>query len=560
MFNISVRLALAASVLSALSVGARAADDRYVNVFSNKGWQVSYDKEQGSCIAVPQTSQGFFLVRSDASNMRLIFPTADLPWIQDAKSYDVIIFTDGGRWTGSMDGWRKTDAIGLVVSNPSDKFLAALRSSNRMRIQAKGTTIGPYSLSGSSQTIGMLSNCIQMKDAGKFAPPKPQELPFRQPFTWSKDDYGKTFSGEGWTAKLDGQKNLDDTYSAYLRVSRDKGFETTLKLETTEGGFGTIVVAPLQGTEPGLLFSSFTGGAHCCTSAVAAISEGKSVNSVPIGDFDGEGLSVEDLDSDGTYELVSVDQRFLYAFSGYSDSNPPMQIFRMEDGKPVDVTRKSQFQPLLRADFVRRLNRMNGSEDDVTVGVAAGLVATGSLIGSYDAAKGMVPDALLSSIDDFYRVCESPQCRPAKTYKSFAEALSDKLGKWGYDLSPHIDEESLSMFGKLTAQPFGEPGDVEGSCKLQPTTFSIKEKAVSFSGYEMGCEIASAASFGNAVVAMAFCSGEGENWIQHYLIEPEGDELRMSQWDGDISDLLLGKANTRKLMKCAPDKTESKSP
>jgi hypothetical protein len=429
-----------------------------------------------------------------------------------------------------------------------------------MRIQVKGTTIGPYSLSGSSETIGMLANCIQMKEAGKFDPPKPRDLPFRQPLAWTKDDYGKSFSGEGWSAKLDGQKNLDDTYSAYLRVSYNKGFETTLKLETTEGGSGTIIVAPLQGSEPGLLFSSFTGGAHCCTSVVAAISEGKSVNAVPLGDYDGEGLSFEDLDSDGTYELVSVDQRFLYAFSGYADSNPPIQIFRLNAGKAVDVTRQSQFQPLLRADFVRRLNRMNGSEDDMTVGIAAGLAASGSLIGAYGAAKDMVPDSVLASIDDFYRVCESPQCSPAKTYKSFEEALSDRLGQWGYDLSSHVDDESLEVFQKLASQPYGQPGEVEGSCSMQPTTFTVKDKTASFSGYEMGCHIASAVSFGNSLMAMAVCSGEGESWLQHYMIDSGAEKLRMSQWDGDASDLLLGKANFHEMAKCGSDTAGAKTP
>jgi len=481
---------------------ALAADDRYVTINSNTGWVVSYDKTEETCIAVPKAPEGLFLIRPNASKLRLIFATPRLSWLQDAKSYEVLIFTDGGRWNGTMNGFKTDQGAGLIVDDPNERFLGALRSSKRMRIQVQGVIVGPYSLSGSSQTISMLSGCIAMKEAGRFKPAEPQQLPFRQEIEWTSADYGKTFAGEGWTAQLNGQKNLDETYSAYLKVAFNGGSENTLKLETTENGSGQVAVMPLDGGQPSLLFSSFTGGAHCCTNVIAAVAKGTSVQSIEVGTFDGSGPSAEDIDHDGSYELLTRDQRFNYAFGSYADSYPPLQILRLSGTKILTVTAESKYQPLLRTELVRRLNQLGMSSDPMTTGGAAGLLASASLVGVYDAVKKTVPDELLKSIDDSYRTCDAPQCEPSKTYLSYDEAVTDRLKTWGYDLSSHFDPASLRELDKLVGSQYGEPGDGEGSCSMMPTTFTKKADDFSFGGYEMGCDFGTATMISGAVAAM----------------------------------------------------------
>jgi hypothetical protein len=57
---------------------------------------------------------------------------------------------------------------------------------------------------------------------------------------------------------------------------------------------------------------------------------------VETGGKDSRGFDYQDLDGDGTIELVSKDQSFYYAFSAYAFSFPPSQIFSLKEGKLVD--------------------------------------------------------------------------------------------------------------------------------------------------------------------------------------------------------------------------------
>lgn len=544
-------LTVAVIVIFCLASGSYA-NDRYIEISRNKGWIVAYDKEDEACVAVPQSNRGFFLIRDSQTSMRLIFPAANATWLQDDKAYDVEILTDGGRWNGNMMGLRNNGLSGLMIENPNDRFLDALKSSNRVVIQTQGRRLGPYSLSGSSQTITAVSNCIDIKAAGGFKPAEPSPLPFREAYEWTSADYGTTFSGEGWTASLNGQKNLDETHSVYLKVQFRGGAAETVRLESTENGSGRLAVVPFDNSEPAVFFTSFTGGAHCCTAAYAAIAWGKVVNAIDLGSYDGEGPRLKDVDNDGNFELVSVDQRFLYAFGSYVDSFPPTQIFRVKRNEKIDATRDAAFQPLLRTEFVRLLNQMQNSSSDPTPGMAAGIAASGSLVGLYQAAKWQVPDAVRNALDDAYRSCEPPMCASPEIYKSLDDAISKKLMAWGYDVATYMDDKSKELFTRLSEHSYGPPGEeVEGSCGMQPTQFSVKDNKPSFSAYEMGCSIGSAVDLGGTTIAQGICSGEGEVWLQSYLISHKDDGIRMQQWDGDISQLLSGRMFTSELPRCS---------
>src|SRR5262249_46992394 len=54
-------------------------------------------------------------------------------------------------------------------------------------------------------------------------------------------------------------------------------------------------------------FASYSGGAHCCTHVVIAEEQGAKWIAVPIGDFDGDGRYLDDLDHDGLAEIVTAD-------------------------------------------------------------------------------------------------------------------------------------------------------------------------------------------------------------------------------------------------------------
>ncbi|WP_336486183.1 hypothetical protein [Methylobacterium nigriterrae] len=97
---------------------------------------------------------------------------------------------------------------------------------------------------------------------------------------------------------------------------------------------------------PSFVFSSFWGGAHCCTVTQIATEDARNGfwNVVDGDTLDGGGgYAFEDLDGDGVYELLSGDQSFLYAFAPYSSSNLPARIARLREGRIEDVSRRAEY-------------------------------------------------------------------------------------------------------------------------------------------------------------------------------------------------------------------------
>jgi clan AA aspartic protease (TIGR02281 family) len=95
---------------------------------------------------------------------------------------------------------------------------------------------------------------------------------------------------------------------------------------------------------PQLIASYFTGGAHCCTEMTVLTFTDNAWRQVKIGEFDGDGPQVEDLNGDGRLELVGKDDSFDYAFAPYADSYAPPTIFRLDGAGIKDVTHSPEFR------------------------------------------------------------------------------------------------------------------------------------------------------------------------------------------------------------------------
>jgi len=89
---------------------------------------------------------------------------------------------------------------------------------------------------------------------------------------------------------------------------------------------------------PEVVFTSYSGGAHCCTTVIVAEALGEAWVAVPVGDFDGGGDYLHDLDGDGLAESGVVDNRFLYQFDCYACSAAPLTVLTVRDGNLVDVS------------------------------------------------------------------------------------------------------------------------------------------------------------------------------------------------------------------------------
>jgi hypothetical protein len=105
--------------------------------------------------------------------------------------------------------------------------------------------------------------------------------------------------------------------------------------------------------EPEIVFTRFSGGAHCCTETwfVTKPKGSAGWSLIEGGMLDGEGYFYEDRDGDGTTEIIARDNNFLYAFASYAGSFAPLRVNQLRGTSLNDVT----FFPAWRAHLKREL-------------------------------------------------------------------------------------------------------------------------------------------------------------------------------------------------------------
>lgn len=140
---------------------------------------------------------------------------------------------------------------------------------------------------------------------------------------------------------------------------------------------------------PQLVFTRYAGGAHCCTKTWVVFKPSQNVGWSLIDQpaLDGDGYWFEDVDGDGAQELLSVDNRFLYAFDSYAGSLAPLRIAKLRNGSIEDVTdepamRKRLIQDMAGAEFEAKVRPDLWQEN----GFLAGWVANKIRLGEGDAA------------------------------------------------------------------------------------------------------------------------------------------------------------------------------
>ena len=143
-------------------------------------------------------------------------------------------------------------------------------------------------------------------------------------------------------------------------------------------GLPPLIVRDLDADgEPEVVYSAYTGGAHCCSVAqVFELSPGAS-GYTAVGRFFGDpGFGIEDLDGDGRPEIVTADDAFAYRFTAYLFSGLPLSVLRYDHGRFVDVTRS--FPRLLQPEarqFWRAYKDLRKNRDDSARGMAAAWAA-----------------------------------------------------------------------------------------------------------------------------------------------------------------------------------------
>jgi hypothetical protein len=191
---------------------------------------------------------------------------------------------------------------------------------------------------------------------------------------------------------------------------------------------------------PQIVITSFTFGAHCCTvTHIATMTAPDQWHLIEGPRLDGdEGYTFADLGHDGTEELISVDNAFLYAFASYAESYAPSRIARLAGTEIKDVSRDAKYR-----DFLR--NRVRAMEADArkdpnlwhSNGFLGGWVAAKGLIGEVDEAWARVLKSYNRKSDWSMQECTTgadlEKCPKNKLRDlTFPQALRKLLAENGY--------------------------------------------------------------------------------------------------------------------------------
>lgn len=195
---------------------------------------------------------------------------------------------------------------------------------------------------------------------------------------------------------------------------------------------------------PEVLLSTYTGGAHCCNALQIATRDphGTRWRRVEVGSFDGGPSGAEDIDGDGVYEILQYDNRFLYRFSSYAESVPPLKILKLEGRRIMDRSSDPTFrfkQELYLKDLEQRLDSI--SEDIKPNPLLAAFVATKARLGAFDEAWSYMLDHYDRNATWDLDECiggydANSDCRKWKRYSGFPDALKSLLLEGGYIAAP----------------------------------------------------------------------------------------------------------------------------
>lgn len=176
---------------------------------------------------------------------------------------------------------------------------------------------------------------------------------------------------------------------------------------------------------PEAVVGIYTGGAHCCFDTLVAFPDGALRGRVVEHDFGDPGY--RGVRHDGSYQFVTADDRFAYAFTSFAGSGLPVQVLELDPaGRFADVT--AERLDLVRADakvWWRAYTSQRGRPDGDVRGVLAAWCADEYRLGEGAACRSEVARARLKGWLG----------GPGDLWPSgakFVTALDRSLKRWGY--------------------------------------------------------------------------------------------------------------------------------
>ena len=249
------------------------------------------------------------------------------------------------------------------------------------------------------------SSIQQLKKKNENIPDLPKDALFSNGDKYKSIVWDQVDQGTNWTYyKIDQPAKLssgDYSFEAKLDQVSDSVATTTVtggfkgaadftfvvdkegKFSPQTPGVAVVKLDPKLDT-PQLVFTRYAGGAHCCTKTWVVFKPSQNVGWSMIDQppLDGDGYWFEDIDGDGAQELLSVDNRFLYAFDSYAGSLAPLRIARLRNGSIDDVTdgpamRKRLVQDLAGAEYEAKVRPDLWQEKEFLAGWVANKIRLG---------------------------------------------------------------------------------------------------------------------------------------------------------------------------------------
>jgi len=225
--------------------------------------------------------------------------------------------------------------------------------------------------------------------------------------------------------------------------------------------------------EPQVVFSSFWGGAHCCTVTKIVTKVGTEWRVVQGKTIDGDGGYIfDDMDGDGAAELLSVDQSFLYAFAPYAGSWAPKTIAKLAGDRLIDVTAHPNFRTYMRQELYR-IEYLASREPSLwrSNGFLAAWVATKAVVGEFD-------DAWSRMLPLYDRSTDWPltECTVAKV-NGLCPDGKERIIEFPVALRKHLEEEGY--IPKTPPAPRPESVAVARPTPVAPSPAPKEEKHAS---------------------------------------------------------------------------------
>lgn len=275
------------------------------------------------------------------------------------------------------------------------------------------------------------------------APTTPTDTaPQEEWIEWTADQGVSSYSIAGYQFRFSTRRGDFDLDAARMIVTSPTGASTTVDGVPWRGSAEFAVVQmDAASSARQILFSTFSGGAHCCSDLTMLEFVDGQWRRIDLGTWDGDVPRLPvDLDGDGRREFRFADQSFLYAFESYAGSWAPTLIYAVESGRVRDVSAERRFRPVHAAYLpaVREACEQRGN------GACAAYVAAAARAGQLDQAWAV----MLGAYDEYStwtlptacRIRTAESCPEYATvrFETYPEALQWFLGDTGYTDASYI--------------------------------------------------------------------------------------------------------------------------